>query len=120
MSLSDLAAGVVLAAAAITGAGLLLRWARRGFKTVDDAELLLSMTQDIKRVVDRELKNNHGTSLKDDVHGIAISVHRAHNRIDGLEDALRTFADANRLVLPLISDAINATPPQPNEEESHR
>ena len=111
MPLSELAAGAVLAVAGMTAVGVIIRWARRGFKTVDDAELLLSMTHDIKAVVERELSHNHGSSLKDDVHGIAVSVHRAHNRIDALEDALRTFADANRLVLPLISDAIHATPP---------
>lgn len=112
MDLTELAAAVVLAAAALAALGVLIKWARGGFRTIDNAEQLLSMTGDIKRIVERELRHNSGGSLKDDVHGIAISVHRAHNRIDDLHEVLRTFADANSLVLPIIADAINAAPPE--------
>lgn len=112
MGVSDIATTVVLAAAALTGLGYLFTRARRGFKRVDQLEQLLERTEDIKRLVDRELTHNHGSSMKDDVHATAISVHRAHNRIDGVYRVLETFAEANALVLPLISDAINATPPE--------
>lgn len=116
MNVSDSASWVVLVVAGLTALGVAFKWARGGFRKVEDVALLLTMTEDLKAVIDRELNHNHGSSLKDDVHGIAISVHRAHNRIDELENTLANLADANRLVLPIIADAINATPP--NERET--
>lgn len=112
MTITEAAAGVVLAVAGVTALGVIIRWMRGGFRVADDAERLLKNTDAILSLVKRELEHNHGGSLKDDVHGIAVSVHRAHNRIDVLEDTLSTLAEANSLVLPIIQDAINATPPE--------
>lgn len=121
MTMTEVAAGVILAAAALTGFGVLFKWLRGGFRTVEDGAQLLAaakdirqlvaMSSDIKALVERELNHNHGSSMKDDAYGTAISVRLAHERIDGIHDVLRTFADANHLVLPIIADAINANPP---------
>lgn len=121
MNFSDLAASIIVGAGALTGLGYLLRRARGGFRAVDQLEQLVSMSEDIKHLVERELTRNHGTSMKDDTHATAISVHRAHKRIDEVYDVLETFAEANKLVLPLISDAIHATPPpeEHSDEPNH-
>lgn len=121
MTATEAATCVVLVAAALTGIGVMFKWMRGGFRGVEegaqllasaaDIRQLLAMSEDIKRVVERELNHNHGSSMKDDAYGTAISVRLAHQRIDDVHDVLRTFADANHLVLPIIADAINANPP---------
>lgn len=111
MPVSEIATWIVLVAGAATGVGYLFRKARGGFRTVDQLEQLVGMTEQIKRLVDRELNHNHGSSIKDDTYGTAISAHYAHQRIDELHVVLHTFAEANALVLPLIDTAIRATPP---------
>jgi hypothetical protein len=112
MTINEIAAAVVLAAAAMVGAREIIRALRGSARKVDDLGELISMTADIRNLVQRELNHNHGSSMKDDSHGTAISVRVAHERIDQLDDTLRLLAEANNLVLPIIADAINASPPQ--------
>lgn len=117
----DAAEGTLLAVAVLTAIGVLFRWARNGFKKYEsgaelielreDIKVLVSMSGGISELLQRELNHNHGSSMKDDAHGTAISVRIAHERIDAVETTLRVFADANHLVLPIIADAINAKPP---------
>ena len=118
MSVSEAASWTVLVVAGLSAIGVVFKWVRGGFRKVEDVARLIAMTEQLKDVIDRELNHNHGSSLKDDVHGIAVSVHRAHNRIDAVEEALSNFAEANRLVLPIIADAIHATPPNESETPS--
>lgn len=116
MSVLDVASWIALAAATVTGLSYLFKRARGGFRSYDQLEQLIGMADDIKDLLGRELEHNSGSSLKDNVVGIAFSLHRAHNRIDDINTYLKVFADANALVLPLISDAIHATPP-PEEKQ---
>lgn len=39
----------------------------------------------IQHIVERELEHNHGSSMKDDMHGVAVSVGKLQRRQDDLE-----------------------------------
>lgn len=80
--LTDIAAGAGLLVAALTAFGVMFRRLRASFRAVEDLSALLAMTEGLRDLVERELNHNHGSSLKDDVHGIALGVQRAHNRVD--------------------------------------
>lgn len=45
----------------------------------------------IHRLVSRELERNHGSSMKDDMHGIAVSVGMMQRQVDDLDQRLRTL-----------------------------
>lgn len=121
MGVTEAASWVVLVVAGLTAAGVAFKWLRGGFRTVEDgADLLASagdikqlvaMSSAIKRIVERELNHNHGSSIKDDTTGTAVSVRLAHARIDEIHDLFSTFAEANHLVLPLIETALRSSPP---------
>lgn len=70
---------IVLAAAAL-GAVIYL-----GQKALRLAQAVLA----IQNIVQRELEHNHGSSMKDDVYGMAIALGRAARRLDEFEEALR-------------------------------
>lgn len=62
-------------AAGLVALGYLIKKLRQAARALDAIEVLVS----------RELTHNHGTSIKDDVHGIAISLGDIQRRVVGLE-----------------------------------
>lgn len=77
--MSDLvqnAVGVVMAATALcAGIGYLVKKARAAARTLDA----------ISALVDQELSHNHGSSMKDDVGGIAVAVGKLQRQVEDLE-----------------------------------
>lgn len=69
--------GTYLAAlvAGVVALGWIIRKMRRAVRALDA----------IERVVARELTHNHGTSMKDDVHGVARTLGLIARRVDALE-----------------------------------
>lgn len=80
MSDKIIAAGAIVAALLILGKGaaLLVKRIRSVVRTLDV----------IEAVVQRELHNNHGSSIKDDVTGIAVAVGKLGRDVDELTGQL--------------------------------
>lgn len=115
MSPGDLLAWLATAGAGLAAVGYLFRKVRafaRWISTlVETAETLLALAR-------KELEHNHGSSIKDDVHGTALSVDHLAHRVDDLYDALATLAEANHLIWPAIEAVANARPPVDPEKPS--
>lgn len=73
---------------------------------------LVKAWEAISIVVNRELSHNHGTSIKDDVHGTAISVNQLHADVVELQVTLASLAEANHLIWPAIEAVARAQPPE--------
>lgn len=71
-----LVAGVAAAVAAVS---YLVGRARRAARVLDA----------IQAIVERELEHNHGSSMKDDVHGLAIALGHLARRVDDIESTYR-------------------------------
>ena len=78
---------------------------------------LVRMLEALSTLLGRELNPNHGSSMKDDLHGITMSLDKAHSRIDHLEGILDTMADAQTNVWPAIEAVANARPPWHEDEK---
>lgn len=86
---------------------------------------LLWIGQQVRRVVraadvmsalvSRELSHNSGKSMKDDVHGTAVSIARLDDRVSDLYRVLESLAEANHLIWPAIEAVARAQPPKDNE-----
>lgn len=53
----------------------------------------------VDEVLRRELDHNHGSSIKDDVHGVAVASHESNRKLDNLSDqvdVLRRRLDAHQ------------------------
>lgn len=94
---------IVAAAAALTALGYLARLARRTLKRVEEISGLADRVRDLQGTVDdldtlvtRELTHNHGSSIKDDVHGLAIAVGQQSREIDDLREAFFDQLDRRR------------------------
>lgn len=74
----QLLAGVVALAAFLAALAYLVRLGRRFART----------GRAVWRLVDQELTHNHGTSMKDDVYGIAVSVGELSRKVDDLSHDL--------------------------------
>lgn len=74
----QLVAGVIALAAFLGALAYLVRLARRAGRHVRAAW----------RVIDQELTHNHGTSMKDDVYGIAVSVGEISRKLDDVSHDL--------------------------------
>lgn len=78
---ADQTVGWVLASAALIAALIyLIRGARK----------VLRIVRAIQNVVEGELEHNHGSSMKDDVHGIAVTVGNLARDVDDLKADLYT------------------------------
>lgn len=58
-------------AAGLTGLGYLTRQVRRGARKVRE---MVDAVRAIRHLVERELDHNHGSSMKDDIHGMAVAI----------------------------------------------
>lgn len=70
----DWAATVAGVAAGVAGLGYLARLVWRGAVKLDR----------INELVSRELTHNHGSSMKDDLHGIAVALVETQRQVDDL------------------------------------
>lgn len=84
MSVIDTATTLTAIAAGVAALLYLARQARRAFRAIRDGLQLLGVATDI---VTRELEHNHGSSIKDDVHGTAVAVGQLQRRVGHLETA---------------------------------
>lgn len=72
---ADQTIGWILAAAALIAALVyLIRFGRK----------VLRIVRAIQHVVEGELEHNHGSSIKDDVHGIAVATGKLQRDVDAL------------------------------------
>lgn len=78
----DVAVAVSVFSAGLAGLVYLIRVVRSGFKYADDVNELVAMTGDIKRLLTKELEHNHGGSIKDDIHGLAVGLHDLRTQFD--------------------------------------
>lgn len=79
MSTAIEAAGAVITFVALCGA---LTWLVGRIKRV------VRIFSAVLVIVERELEHNHGSSIKDDVHGIAISVGHLQRQVEDVDDRL--------------------------------
>lgn len=63
------------AAAAVAGLAYLIRLGLKAARALDA----------IQTVVERELEHNHGSSMKDDVHGMARAIGKLQRQVDDLD-----------------------------------
>lgn len=70
----------------------------------------------LSKVIGRELNPNHGSSMKDDLYGITMSLDKAHSRIDHLEQTLGVLAESQHHIWPAIEAVANARPPWPEDD----
>lgn len=73
--LTAAAGWVAVIAAGVAGAVYLARLAAKGFRAVST----------MAELVERELQPNHGSSIKDDVHGMAVALGITQRRLDQVE-----------------------------------
>ncbi len=64
--------------AVLVALGYLVKLARSAARRLDA----------IDRLTSRELEHNHGTSMKDDVHGIAVALGKVQHQVDDLDAQL--------------------------------
>jgi hypothetical protein len=94
-------------AAACTAAGIVAafltkgwQWLRRVLRALDrleaQAHVSAAATERIEEVTTRELEHNHGSSMKDDVHGVAVAVGVAQRDINDLRADVEILGDALR------------------------
>lgn len=88
-------AGGVLAVTA--GAGVL---ARKVWRIARALDRLLDLARESNDIVSRELEHNHGSSIKDDVHGLALAVGELQRRQDDQDDALQRLLILQQLHHP--------------------
>lgn len=53
-------------------------------------------SEPVKTVVQRELTNNHGSSIKDDVDGIAVAVGALSRQVDDIDERLTTHLNERK------------------------
>ena len=85
MSPLDLAAYTVTAGAVLSAVGYIITKVRKAARSLDAIEDLVNLLPDMQAIVARELEHNHGSSMKDDMHGVAVSVGKLQRRQDDLE-----------------------------------
>lgn len=97
--MSDKAIAIISSIVALfSGGGLLLTRLRKAFKTMDKLERLIQMVEaleklvplvdSIESVISKELEHNHGSSMKDDLHGMAVGFGLTQRQVDDLEDVV--------------------------------
>lgn len=69
----------------ITAAAVLAALGYIGNKALVIARAVLA----VREIVQRELEHNHGSSMKDDIYGMARSLGEVQRRLDDYEDAMR-------------------------------
>lgn len=72
---TTVAAAIAATAAALAAMGYIARLVRR----------LVRIAAAVEHVVTNELTHNHGSSIKDDVYGIAVAVGELSRRVDEIE-----------------------------------
>jgi hypothetical protein len=93
MDWERVATWVVLVGAAFTVLGHLARKARNVARKLDRLEELL---RPAAKTVAKELTPNTGSSMKDDLHGMAVSLGEAQRRLDDLETGQEGLAAGQR------------------------
>lgn len=87
-----IAAAIAGAVAAVVSAIKALIWllqaARAASRYADTIAELVALADGIRDVLGRELEHNHGGSLKDDVHGIAVGQYELSSAVDQLRAEL--------------------------------
>lgn len=73
---------------------------------------LVRLLEALSTLIGRELNPNHGSSMKDDLYAISMSLERATARIDKLEAVLEVLAESQSHVWPAIEAVANARPPK--------
>lgn len=78
IDLTGSAMTVAALAAGVAGLGYLIRLLRRW----------AAMLNKLVALAEHELTHNHGTSIKDDAYGLAVSVKVLNDNVDGLRDEM--------------------------------
>lgn len=81
LTTDQIVAAVIGAAAFVAALGYFALLARRGLRWL----------RGLHSVVNHELTHNHGTSIKDDVHGIALTVGTLARTVDTIADDFEDF-----------------------------
>lgn len=100
----DQLVGWIVGAAAVLGAlAYIARWVRRATRTLQAVHRIVERELDagdtcepVATVVARELTNNHGSSLKDDVDGIAVAVGALSRQVDDIDERLTNHLKERR------------------------
>lgn len=108
-SAADLAALIPAVTAFLMAVGWLTQKVRR----------LIRVMETLNAVVTRELTPNHGGSMKDDVHGTAVSTHELEKRVDALSDALADHLRRSDLRARLARREALAGDSKSNKVRSH-
>jgi hypothetical protein len=104
--------GVIIAAAAVLVAlGVIGKYLRQWFRWF---VRLGNMVRAMDEIISRELEHNHGSSMKDDVHGIAVAVGVLQRRFGELA---RKQQRDHRAVRDLIEEYHPAETEEPTQEE---
>lgn len=93
MTPQEIAAWVVSAAAGLAALGYLGKRVRDGVHLLDRIEGLVRSSN---AVVERELEANHGSSIKDDISGIAYTVGNLWARLEQLERDLHAHIERKK------------------------
>ena len=83
---TQITAGVGGLVALVAGLGYLVGKARKAARALDAIEQLVS----------RELEHNHGSSMKDDVHGLAVALGQLGRHVDDLDTAFQAHLNQPR------------------------
>lgn len=85
----------VALAAMIAAIRALWRTVARLVAFANSLEYLVSRVNEIEQLLAHELRHNHGSSIKDDVHGTAIALQVANQRIDDLQNQISNLEEGN-------------------------
>ena len=105
---SNVIAIVSATVAVFSGGGFVFTRIRKAFKTVEQLDRLIKMVEPLDRLIEmveplkklvpivdsietvitKELEHNHGSSMKDDLHGMAVSFGLTQRQVDDLGDVV--------------------------------
>lgn len=109
--LASLGAQTAALAAAVMAGLYLFRKARKAFQWIET----------VHRITTRELTHNHGSSMKDDTHGLAVALGEVQRRMDDLETDFRTHLrdslEAQRAATEHATDALARSAPATPERK---
>jgi len=83
--MKDIAYLVGAIAALLTALGIIGRYIAKGFTAV---RRVFHMVDIVETIVSRELTHNHGTSMKDDMYGMAVAFGLTQRQVDDMEEIL--------------------------------
>lgn len=89
MSVEDVTAITGALAGTLALAGALTLAIRRGWRGLRN---LVHTIDRIEHVLNRELTHNHGTSIKDDITGLAVGLGTLHREVDSIGTRVDTLA----------------------------